>query len=153
MNVVKLNFSIKMETNSIDLIHVESTYKISLVYKCIRWRKNMSCNSKQIVIVMVCQCWISSNGVWMLRELIHMYDWGLLATIEKKNSYKTSRTAGYMHINRNCLIRKIFGKWTKNKFNSNSTLWKDGTLYSNKIFYFNLVFYKYFLYNSNKLLV
>lgn len=56
-------FSIKMETNSIDLIHVESTYKLSLVYKCIRWRKNMSCNSKQIVIVMVCQCWISSNGV------------------------------------------------------------------------------------------
>lgn len=152
MNVVKLNFSIKMETNSIDLIHVESTYKISLVYKCIRWRKNMSCNSKQIVIVMVCQCWISSNGVCdvegtdtHVRLMTFSYNW--------KNSYKTSRTAGYMHINRNCLIRKIFGKWTKNKLNSNSTLWKDGTLYSNKIFYFNLVFYKYFLYNSKKLLV
>lgn len=117
MNVVKLNFSIKMETNSIDLIHVESTYKMSLVYKCIRWRKNMSCNSKQIVVVMVCQCWISSNGVCdvegndtHVRLGTFSYNW--------KNSYKTSRTAGYMHINRNCLIRKII--W-KNELRTNLT--------------------------------
>lgn len=116
MNVVKLNFSIKMETNSIDLIHVESTYKISLVYKCIRWRKNMSCNSKQIVIVMVCQCWISSNGVCdvegtdtHVRLRTFSYNW-------KKNSYKTSRTAGYMHINRKSLIRKIFGNELRTNF-------------------------------------
>lgn len=115
MNVVKLNFSIKMETNSIDLIHVESTYKISLVYKCIRWRKNMSCNSKQIVVVMVCQCWISSNGVCdvegtdtHVRLRTFSYNW--------KTSYKTSRTAGYMHINRKSLIRKIFGNELRTNF-------------------------------------
>lgn len=88
----------------------------------------------------------------MLRELIYMYDWGFLVIIEK-NSYKILWIVGYMYINRNCLIRKIFGKWIKNKLNLNFILWKDGILYLNKFFYFNLVFYKYFLYILNKLLV